>query len=69
MDNQKLTRLIKYPSSIHSDMIDMGIYSLTKDIFRYIDLGLDIPVVISPFSELKNCVIGNDVFIHSGATI
>lgn len=26
-------------------------------------------VIIGPFSELKNCVIGNDVQIHSGAVI
>jgi UDP-N-acetylglucosamine diphosphorylase / glucose-1-phosphate thymidylyltransferase / UDP-N-acetylgalactosamine diphosphorylase / glucosamine-1-phosphate N-acetyltransferase / galactosamine-1-phosphate N-acetyltransferase len=55
-DGSKLVEIIKPPSSLKSNKIDIGIYCFKKDIFQYLENGMDIPDALNSISEKQTFV-------------
>lgn len=43
VDGSKMVKIINPPSSLKSNMIDTGIYYFNRDIFQYLENGMNIP--------------------------
>lgn len=59
-DGNKMVEIIKPPSSLKSHMIDTGIYYFNKDIFQYLENGMDIPDALNAMSENQTFVFTVD---------